>query len=122
MIIFGLATYAFALKMARLMIFLGPTAPILSAVAIGRVTQWVFAPFRYLMHKDAALEGNANEEMMIAPTDEVNTNQQQYRQAKSCSGADATPAGALCTWIYNKLVLVDIDMIFSRKMISMLCL
>ncbi|CAD7961002.1 unnamed protein product [Amoebophrya sp. A120] len=53
--IFGIATYAFALKMARLMIFLGPTAPLLSAIAVGRVCQWILAPFRYLTVKEHLL-------------------------------------------------------------------
>eukprot|EP00392_Amoebophrya_sp_AT5.2_P010845 g10912.t1 len=63
--IFGIATYAFALKMARLMIFLGPTAPILSAVAVGRVAQWILAPIRYLTVRnkdlgyDAKLDGSS---------------------------------------------------------------
>ncbi len=36
-VIFGFTTYMFSLKMARLIIFMGPTSSILGAVAVGRV-------------------------------------------------------------------------------------
>ncbi|CAD7975777.1 unnamed protein product [Amoebophrya sp. A25] len=69
--IFGLATYAFALKMARLMIFLGPTAPILSAVAVGRVMQWILAPVRYVMRTDKPLDGGELEAAALMLVKEV---------------------------------------------------
>lgn len=49
-VIFGFSTYMFSLKMARLIIFLGPTSSALAAVACGRIAQWVLEPLRVLTY------------------------------------------------------------------------
>lgn len=50
-LIYGVATYVFSLKMARLMLFVGPPAAALSAIAVGRGIQWILAPLRRVTYE-----------------------------------------------------------------------